>query len=207
MRTAAGSAQPTGRRLVTFNSTRKLRISHKIATNLNIFYPKLPATSIYKRIISIFSSLRSTTPAELETKLKLEKQRFEQLRQSLEREAREQTDLKDKSVQEINAKYESLQQQYKFLNSQLEDNKEDNTRDKAKQTKEMADLVAKVKSLQAQATDKDKSSAAWKVSFRRRSDTFRSLRSRFFAFLTGKSVRDGDFFSFVHFFAIFGNFW
>lgn len=83
----------------------------------------------------------------------------------MEREAREQTQIKEKTVQEINLKYESLQQQYKFLNSQLEDNKEESTRDKAKQTKDIADLQSKVKSLQSQAIEKDKNLELWKVAY------------------------------------------
>lgn len=99
----------------------------------------------------------------LETKLKAERQRYEQLRERVEREAREQTQLKEKMVQEINMKYESLQQQYKFLNSQMEDNKEECTRDKAKQSAEMVQLQNKVKSLQSQAIEKDKNLDMWKV--------------------------------------------
>lgn len=99
----------------------------------------------------------------LEAKLKAERQRYEQMRERVEREAREQTQLKEKMVQEINMKYESLQQQYKFLNSQMEDNKEECTRDKAKQSTEMIQLQNKIKSLQSQAIEKDNSLDMWKV--------------------------------------------
>lgn len=95
--------------------------------------------------------------------MKAERQHYDQLRQTLEREAREQTQIKERTVQEINLKYESLQQQYKFLNSQLEDNKEECTRDRTKLSKDIADYQIKVKSLQSQAIEKDNSLEQWKV--------------------------------------------
>lgn len=95
--------------------------------------------------------------------MKAERQRYEQLRERVEREAREQTELKEKMVQEINMKYESLQQQYKFLNSQVEDNKDECTRDKAKQSTQILQLQNKVKSLQSQANDNEKNLDMWKV--------------------------------------------
>lgn len=103
----------------------------------------------------------------MESKLKSERLLYEQLKQNLEREAREQTKLKEKSVQEINLKFESLQQQYKFLNSQVDDNKEEYSKVKTKQQDEIISLQGKIKSLRNQndqsANQKDKDVKLWQV--------------------------------------------
>lgn len=97
----------------------------------------------------------------------MERQQYHQLRLNLEREAREQTDLKEKSVQEINLKLSSLQQHYKLLKSQHDDYTEECTKSKAKQLIELNALQGKVKSLQSQNDQtvkaKQKDIELWKV--------------------------------------------
>lgn len=105
--------------------------------------------------------------ADLENKLKTERQQNHQTKLNLEREAREQTDLKEKSVQEISLKLSSLQQHYKLLKSQHEDFVDECSKAKAKQLKEVNSLQSKVKLLESKNdyTDKqkDKDIDLWKV--------------------------------------------
>lgn len=109
----------------------------------------------------------SNFKADLENKLKTERQQSHQTKLNLEREAREQTDLKEKSVQEINLKLSSLQQHYKLLKSQHEDFVDECSKEKAKQLKEVNELQSKVKLLESKNdhTDKqrDKDIDLWKV--------------------------------------------
>lgn len=106
----------------------------------------------------------------MESKLKSERLLYEQLKQNLEREAREQTKLKEKSVQEINLKFESLQQQYKFLISQVDDKQEEYSKVKSKQQDEISSLQSKIKSLRNQndqsANQKDKDIKLWQVNLK-----------------------------------------
>lgn len=99
--------------------------------------------------------------------MKLERQEHKQFKHNLEREAREQTDLKEKVVQESNSKLESLQQHYKLLKSQHDDYTEECSKVKAKQLEEINALQRKVKSLQSQNSqsvkEKDKDIELWKV--------------------------------------------
>lgn len=114
--------------------------------------------------------------ADLENKLKVERQQHHQLKLNLEREAREQTDLKEKSVQEINLKLASLQQHYKLLKSQHDDYTEECSKAKEKQLTELNALQGKVKSLQSQndqtAKAKDKDIELWKVNALAKSISF-----------------------------------
>lgn len=108
--------------------------------------------------------------ADLENKLKSERQQHHELKLNLEREAREQTDKKEQAVHDINLKLTSLQQHYKLLKNQHDDYTDECSKTKSKQLSEINALQGKVKSLQNQneqtAKEKDKDIELWKVNFK-----------------------------------------
>lgn len=105
--------------------------------------------------------------AQLEAKEKaasadrLEQQQF---KRNLERKAREQTELKEKTVMDTNQKLSSLQQHYKLLKSQNDDLTEECTKTKAKQLADIKLLQDKIKTLQSQhQKDVDSAKVIWKI--------------------------------------------
>lgn len=100
----------------------------------------------------------NTTAAE--NKLKSERQRHEQQEHEQQRQAQIQTELKERSLQEANLKFTSLQQHYKLLKSQLEDFKEECSKAKTTQTTRITSLENQIKELQK---TKDNGTNVWKV--------------------------------------------
>lgn len=86
----------------------------------------------------------------VEKAAKAERHEQQQFKRNLEREAREQTELKEKTVMDTNQKLTSLQQHYKLLKSQNDDLAEENTKTKAKQLTEIKTLQDKMKAMQVQ---------------------------------------------------------
>lgn len=86
----------------------------------------------------------------VEKAAKAERHEQQQFKRNLEREAREQTELKEKTVMDTNQKLASLQQHYKLLKSQNDDLAEENTKSKAKQLTEIKTLQDKLKAMQIQ---------------------------------------------------------
>lgn len=82
----------------------------------------------------------------LSAQLEAERHEQQQFKRNLEREAREQTELKEKTVMDTNQKLTSLQQHYKLLKSQNEDLVEECTNTKA----EVKTLQNKIKTIQIQ---------------------------------------------------------
>lgn len=103
----------------------------------------------------------------LEKKFKSERQKYQSFKDNLERDAKEQSEGKEKTVRETNNKLASLQQHYKLLKSQNDDLNEECGKTKAKQLTEINDLQSKIKSLQNQheqlIKQKDKDIELWKV--------------------------------------------
>lgn len=95
-----------------------------------------------------------------ENKLKTERKRHEQQEHELQRQAQVQTELKERSLQEANLKFTSLQQHYKLLKSQLEDFKEESSKSKTTQAQKITLLENQIKELQK---TKDNGSNVWKV--------------------------------------------
>lgn len=84
----------------------------------------------------------------VEKAAKAERHEQQQFKRNLEREAREQTELKEKTVMDTNQKLSSLQQHYKLLKIEKEDLGEECTKTKAKQLGEIKALQDKIKSMQ-----------------------------------------------------------
>lgn len=84
----------------------------------------------------------------VEKAAKAERHEQQQFKRNLEREAREQTELKEKTVMDTNQKLSSLQQHYKLLKIEKEDFAEECTKTKAKQLAEIKTLQDKIKSMQ-----------------------------------------------------------
>lgn len=100
----------------------------------------------------------------MEQAIKAERQAQEHYKRNLEREAREQTELKEKTVSETNQKYASLQQHYKLLQSQHNDLNEEFTKSKSKQAIDMKSLQEKLKMFQTKFDAAHKEKEEWKVS-------------------------------------------
>lgn len=92
--------------------------------------------------------------------MKTERKRHEQQEHELQRQAQVQTELKERSLQEANLKFTSLQQHYKLLKSQLEDFKEESSKSKTTQAQKITLLENQIKELQK---TKDNGSNVWKV--------------------------------------------
>lgn len=86
----------------------------------------------------------------VEKAAKAERHEQQQFKRNLEREAREQTELKEKTVMDTNQKFTSLQQHYKLLKSQNDDNVEECTKTKAKQLTEIKTLQDKIRTMERQ---------------------------------------------------------
>lgn len=96
----------------------------------------------------------------VENKLKSERKRHEQQEHELQRQLQSQTELKDRSLQEANLKFSSLQQHYKLMKSQLEDFKEECLKTKTTQLNKITALEKQIEELRK---TKDNGTTVWKV--------------------------------------------
>lgn len=103
----------------------------------------------------------------LEKSLQSERLIYEQTKRELNTQLKEQRDIHDKSSQDLNLRFGSLQQQYKILESQNNDLTEECSKTKKDQLENIDGLDHKVKSLKGQilkiTKDKDSSIELWKV--------------------------------------------
>lgn len=92
--------------------------------------------------------------------MKSERRRHEQQEEEQRGRAQVQNEQKERSLQEANLKFTSLQQHYKLMKSQLEDFKDECSKSKTTQQSKITSLENQVKELQK---IKDDGTNGWKV--------------------------------------------
>lgn len=120
----------------------------------------------HNNFIPVFSAIREHK-LRLEKSLQSERLIYEQTKRELTTQLKEQRDIHDKSSQDLNLRFGSLQQQYKILESQNNDLTEECTKTKKDQSENIDGLDHKVKTLKGQilkiTKEKDSGNELWKV--------------------------------------------